>query len=276
MNMDQLKALRAEVLRAQGLASRKVSRLERVKGVAIAGTRLDPRREGARVQSYTAKQLQTYLGELNTFRSRKVQYSAGARGGVVSAAKWQEYKRLERRFNKKAERANRLVRDLKIVTHGMTVAERDALLRPKGPSARGVVRPTDKINRRIGGIASDKALDKLIADMRVKTGRGYESETLARQRKVSRKMANGRGNKRVRDRLSNLTADQFNALWNYTDFPDQMATKYHTNADSDSRFVAQTRNSADSEIERYLDWAESINLDDAREQRRADETRKKK
>lgn len=257
MNRELLAALRAEVKAAHKAANRKVSRLRTQKGVELGGTRNDPRRNLAHVKGYNARQLQTYLNELNSFRSRGTQYVSGAMGRTISGSKWREYKRLERRYNEIAERSQRKVRQTFLPSHGMTVGERDNLLRPTGPTAIGNRRPMDPINRSPKGIVSDRALDKLISGLKKQTNPNYEQTVIDRQRKVARKMSRGRGNKSQRERLAKLTDKQFNLLWNYTDFPNQMSTKYHTRTDSDSQFVAKTRSDAEHDIDDYLTWAAS-------------------
>lgn len=253
---SQLDLLRAEVRRAHRNATNKVSRL-RGQGVEVGGTNVDPRRNLKNVNRYTERQLRTYLRELDSFRDRGTSFRAGARGSTISGAKWREYQALERQYNKIAERSQEAVSQIRLTTHGMTIGERDAMLRNTSPAAKGQRRPLDPIRRNVRGIESDRALDKLIGDMRKRLSPSYEKTQVNRQRRIARQMTQDTGTARFRKGINRLSNKQFNILWNYTNFANLLSQWYETRqSDEDTpEWVASTRDDAGGTISDLLAWA---------------------
>lgn len=255
--MKNLNELRNEVRHAHRLATKKVSRL-RSKGVEIGFSDLDPRRDLSRIKRYTEKQLRAYMSELETFRSRKVSYVATARGTPISGSKWREYKRLEREFNKRAERAYSRLSDTFLPSHGMTIGQRDELMRSDLPFAGGERRPFDPIERSVRWIASEKALDKLIKDMRNKVSPEYEQKTVSAQRRVSMKMSRDTGSREIRNALRGLSDDQFSVLWNYTNFPTLLSAKYESTKEKSPDWLARVADDSNDEIGEMIAWAKEL------------------
>lgn len=258
MDGSNLKQLRDQVRRAHQNATRKVSRI-RAKGVEIGGTSADPRRAIKNVGRYTEKQLRAYLRELDQFRSRSVQYlPAASPQNRISAAAWREYKKLEREYNEIANRSQKQRDDVFLPSHGMTIGDRDDLMRSMSPRAGGQRRPLDPIVREHKNIRDDKALQVLIRDMRKRVKPSYERSVVRQQKANAIVLAGESGSQRFASGVKGLTQKQFNILWNYTDFATMLSHYYETRNAESTEWIAKTRKDMGSSIDELLSWAKTI------------------
>lgn len=224
MNKDELNALRAEVRRRHKAATSKVSRL-RSRGVELGGTNIDVRRDLSKVKRYNATQLRAYAATLDRFVSRQTAYVPGDKGVPLPAAKWREYKRLERMNNRRTNTEYEKVADTFLPTPSIRIRDRRTMLSQSALGQSANV-PFQEMNRKSTGITNEKALDKIIEQMRDKTRRGYLPEQLAKSREQFMKMLGEIGEQRYLKAASELSDAQFDILWNYTSFATQISSDY--------------------------------------------------
>lgn len=227
MASDDLKRLRDEVKRRQRAASAKVSRL-RAKNVEISGSQFDVRRDPSKITRYNRPQLESYLSQLNTFTSRSNQFVAGSGGAPIRASKWREFQAEQRKFNAKVQRAYEPIKDLGNPAAGMSIVQYDETIRPNRVAAAGRAshRPMSPRDVQVHRVPDEKALDILTRDMRRRNRREYMPEELSKQRKQLKQMLNTIGVPEYLDLAGKLTDDQFDVIFNYMQFAEDVSLRY--------------------------------------------------
>lgn len=251
----ELERLRAEVRKAQRAATNKVSRLK-VQGIDIWRTAADPRRDPRKAKRYNRKQLQAYLNELNTFRSRETRFER-PRANVGADAQWKVYKRLEHRYNVIARREAAKVDQVTLPGQDATLGARMRELRSQVLRTSGERVRFEGIRRRREDLHSDSAIPKLIVDMQRRVNPRYQEVQLANQRANARKLLDQsdgvtRGEKTM---MGRLTPYQFNLLWNYTEFPTLISSRYRSQSAGTAVEEALTSEDSSSDIRELLTWA---------------------
>jgi len=221
---DELDALRAEVKRRHKAATAKVSRL-RTRGVELGGTGYDVRRDLTKVKRYNATQLRAYANRLESFVSRANAYVPGDSGVPLPAAKWREYKSLEKKYNQIGNREFDKVANTFLPQPGVRVKDRRKML-AQTALGEAVNQPYQEINRRSRNITGESALDQLTEQMRKKTSREYLPEEIAKSREQFMDMLKKIGNTEYSEAAENLSDDQFDILWNYTSFANEVSSDY--------------------------------------------------
>lgn len=226
----EIDSLREQVLVAHKLAARKVQRNES-KGVKLAGSKYDPRRDTSKLQRYNKPQLESYLSQLNTFRDRSTQFVPDMRGNPVSGAEWREYKQLEGKLN--AQRARRFKQFKDIVsytTNGkpVTLAQELAVRTPDHPTSGNPAtkNPNIKTKRTPRGITSKRSLDRMKKEVAGRLGKSGVDKELKDARKQFRQMMKPIGDKKFTKDVLELNDKQFTALWFYKGFADALALGY--------------------------------------------------
>lgn len=221
---EELEALRAQVRARHNAATKKVSRL-RQRGVELGGTNYDVRRDPNNIKRMNSTQLRAHLGRLNSFIDRKNAFVPGDSGVPLPAAKWREYKALERQYNRIGNREYAKVGDTFLPQPGVKVRDRRSIL---AQSALGTAAnaPYQEINRNSRGITGTDALDKITEQMRGKTSRDYLPAEIAKSREQFMDMLKEMGNAEYIDTAKKLTDDQFDTLWNYTSFATEISSDY--------------------------------------------------
>jgi hypothetical protein len=266
---DELKALRAFVKKRRNAVTAKENRIKRNTGVDIRNTAQDPRRPLTVVDKYNKSQLTKYLSDLESFMSRSVGYVGGSGNTPLPKLDWLRYKKLENKYNKIGMEHFNAIADIFIPQAGMTISQRDKTLVPDSISAQGAIvnRPYSPIDRKPNNIPSQKALDKLIADMNKKVSGKFLPEKLQEGRGQLNTMLNSIGNPELISEANLLTDSQFDILWNYTNFASNVSGIYFLmmkNATDDSGEEMEKGNWWDSVVEDYSDdirelfsWARS-------------------
>lgn len=221
---EELEELRNEVRARHRAATNKVSRLRR-RGVELAGTNYDVRRDLSKIKTYNAAQLKAYRDRLNSFTARTNGFVPGDSGVPLPSAKWREYKRLEQQYNRIGNREYAKVGETFLPQPGVKVRDRRSML---AQSALGgaVQSPYQEINRNNRGITSEAALDKITEQMRTKTSRDYLPGEIAKAREQFTEMLKTIGNSEYINAAKNLSDDQFDTLWNYTSFATEVSSDY--------------------------------------------------
>ena len=127
----RLASLRAEALRSEGLASRKIKRMASHKwGYDVTGTELDPRAGAERIGRMTEKQLTGHLESLKRFRSPNVGWYSDFNGDPISRTAYRNYKLATERSNKKMREYNDATSDVEMPWNGFTAGDARGKLRP--------------------------------------------------------------------------------------------------------------------------------------------------
>lgn len=234
---SELEELRSMVRNRHRAATQKVSRLNRSKGVKIAGTKDDVRRNPANIKGYNKKQLESYLGQLNTFVSRGTTFAPDYKGRALPGDKWKTYTSLERQFNNKRVETFDKIKHLFLPSSNMTIRERMAATTPDHPTAGNpsTRNPDIKLNRTSKGVRTEKGLNRLIKDMENRVSKQFEQRELRSAKKQLRQIMEIVGDKQLMKDIKALDDDQFRTLWFYTNFVTAMSSLYETIGDTDER-----------------------------------------
>lgn len=241
-----IKELRALVRQRHNAATSKVSRL-RQKGVEVGGTELDPRRAPADISKMRRRDLETHLRRLNGFVSRQTSFAAGSEGVLLPGAKVQQLKNIIKRYENLGRKRDAPLSNIQHPGAGAdtnyTLANRQAMMTPNVIRAGGTAnnRPFAPANLKISNIESVDALNKMIQHYQKKVDRSYLPDYLKGQRQQAYKMMNdiGVGDQIKRPQqtdeerkldtrvyLDELTDDQFDTLFNDTEFAGDLGMRY--------------------------------------------------
>jgi len=259
MGLDDL---RKQVIERQRAANRKVNRL-RNKGVQIVGTGHDVRRDIGNVGKYNARQLQAYLGQLNSFIDRSNSFVPGSQGTPIRRSVWNEYKRAERAYNRKAEEHYSGVQGTFVPQAGMTIVQFDTSVRPNTVRARGGVnRPLEPQRFDSFEIANEKRLADLTKRLQSKSRQEYLPAQIRKQRRTLNKAVQDFGDPELNALAKSLTDEQFDILFNYTDAPRDMFEGYHflkllATGKADKAQASIHEDSA-YETRQWLEWASKL------------------
>ena len=262
--MSELQDLRGEVARLRKAATRKVSRVKKTSGAELSGSAFDPRRAPHREAKYTKSQLATYKRELQGFLARSNQFVGLAEGQAVPRGKWERYKSLESQHNARVNEGYQKVANIELPS-GEPIASRMARSTPDHRHMRSaqVNALYDPIQREPQQVNSLKGLDKLIAQYMDRVGnKNWRQEKVATGRRVFDAMADRIGNEELADKMAELTDEQFDVLWNYTDFPREMSLDYqHMKLLHEKRDVPYMRQASENAAAGYADrikWAKGL------------------
>lgn len=255
--------LRAEVLKRHKAANNKVNRLKR-QGVELSGTVYDVRRDPANVRRYNARQLQSYLGQLNDFMRRGNQFVAGNEGVPIRRGVWERYKRTEREYMDFVNQHYAAVKDTFVPRLGFTVEEFDRKVRPKRDRGKGgIPRPLEMFPEiSAAGVVSEDRLEAIRQSLNKKLRPGFVPDLAKRQKFQILQSVAAFGDPEI-DRLANdLTLDQVDTLFNYTDAPRDLFAAYRmaqlmaaNQADEvDARILEDDR----AEVLDWLKWAKTL------------------
>jgi len=264
---EELNQLRAEARRRHRAATRKVSRLKTERGVNLSGSKNDPRRDLGRIKTYNARQLRAYINDLNKFTSRSNQFVADAHGRPVPGSLWQQYKNLERQYNQRVESAFRRVADMPYPGGDWTIGERLASLQPRhpqvlSPAVNSLYNPP---RRRPSNVVSERALRRLIGDMKERLKPGYFDKLIKNARDEYSQMSALLHQPDLDKAVANLTDEQFQVLWNYTSFATAESMKYEIAkdllADKQKPWQTEYREQAIENAWELVQWASTLDLD---------------
>jgi hypothetical protein len=110
-----------EVLRKQRNADKKVSRLERQKGIRIRNTDENPHMSPAELRGMTTNELRAHERRLDRFTDRSNQYLPGANNTPLRRSEWEKYKALEQKNNTRARSIEQALGDVKLPGSDTTV-----------------------------------------------------------------------------------------------------------------------------------------------------------
>lgn len=226
--MSDIQRLRDEARKAHRAAGNKASRLRTVKGVEVSGTKYDVRRDPAKIKRYNKAQLESYIADLKGFTNRRNNYVAGSAGTPIPATLWNQYQQAERRFNSTGAEKFSKVADIFLPGLGRTIGERTADLNPKARRADGEIanRPYSELHKKPSSIPSVEALLKSMKYMDKKNAPDYNTVKLRVLRENALKMIEPIGDKEMTHRIKSMSDNDFDFLWNYTQFAKEALPKY--------------------------------------------------
>lgn len=229
--MANINDKRAEVIRRQRDVGKKISRLKSNWGVNLDDTGLDPRKSRDVIARLNSRQLEAQLTRLNQFQSRQTQFVGDSQGRPIAKTKFREYQKLVDKYNANVRKRYSKYDDIFLKSAGQTVKERRAMTKPVHRAASNPASnsPVEIAERRPQNIASPKALDKLIRDMKRKTEPNYHAKRIRKARKELRDMARGANAPEIHDMVKGLTDEQFDFLWNETNFANALSLVYELN-----------------------------------------------
>lgn len=213
----EIARMRAHAIARHKAATKKISRNKTAGGANIAGSQFDPRRDLSKVKNYNAKQLATYVSQLDSFVSRKTQFvpDSGYRPMPVSA--WNRLKDAEKALNKINTANFNKVKNTKLPS-GWTVEQKLSQTDPIHPHMHNPASNSAhrEIDRRSRSIKSLQALEKLEMDLR-KRATPKHQKFLEQQARLSvKKMLEIMGDDEMQNRISKLSSGKFNFMWNYS------------------------------------------------------------
>lgn len=255
-----VQAKRQQVLKKHSNAMRKMRRLEKQNGAVVAGTKFDPTRDPSKLKSYTRKQLESYEAGLDNFLSRKTQYVGDAHGRPMVKQLWDRYVRLKKAGTAEANAELEANKNIFLPFAGQTIGDRVKAMSPDRPHMHNpaVHNKRAAVDLKSSRIASQDALETLLADAQEKAKPGHKDRILESWRANFAKIAVDAPPDIVA-RTNALTDHQFNILWAFTDFVDELSTRYETigegKTDAGALKIIKTSENLLGEM---LDWAEKL------------------
>lgn len=254
---SEIERLRAEVISKHAAASAKISR-NRAKGIELAGSQFDVRREIAKVRRYNMKQLDSYLRELVNFTGRSTQFVAGSKGKPIPRNRFDVLKGLEDRVNKLVEHHENKIANIFLPSSGMTIREREERFgtsRRKSGQGEVVNRPFQKFNREAFRINGAQAAEALIKDMQKRLSPKYLNSRNRANAKGLTRMLIDIGDDSAIEKLHALSPNQLDILLNHTKFASALAQTYGFNQmDVDGKYANTVESNMDN-VHDMLNWA---------------------
>ena len=264
--MATLQELRKLVRARHRAATKKISRMNRVVGVEVSGSKDDPRRNLKFVDKYTRAQLNKYLKQLDTFVDRKTQFVPDARRRPIPIAKWKEYKKVEADYNKKVKAQFDKVKHIKLPNQ-MTIEARNAMTNVAVPQ---MLNPSTNIKRSINrkslSVSGERQLDILMMELKRRMTPQQRAKEAKRNRKIVIDMLHFMDDEESANRIAKLSTEQFEMLFDYSaDFMNALSLFYEnskklagTPTKAQIKVAAQQNADLKVELDELISWAEQI------------------
>lgn len=258
--MDEIKRLRAELAKRQAAATAKIARMKRTKGVQLAGTEYDPRRDPK--QFKRSRDIKRQLDRLNSFIDRRTQFVPLAGGAPAPIAKWKAFHEADMSVVNLTRQDMKALGKMQVPHTGQTIEDLEATI-PNKAAGDSRNRLYDRTPVKSTHVRSVEMLDKW-TDQRLKQAKPeYRQSRIDSQRDSMNKMLTEIGDTATKARVAEWTDDQFYVFWNYGHNADNMDLWYRqAKAMSGSREKddVQARLVADvtAEFEDTFQWVESL------------------
>lgn len=234
--MREVDRLRAEAKRLRRNATAKVGRIRRNYGVDLSGSNNDPRRDNSTIDRMDSRQLKTLIRNTSKFLDRNTGFVAGAKGVVIPINVWRDYKRVETRFNAKADAHRAQFADMVIPGSTMTVQERDEDIRnrrsKRGMSSDASNRPLERVDRQSTNMRSERAVRKLTRDLERRMNPTFYKKAMSAARKQANTMASGVGSPELKKFVGGLSDEEFDFLWFYGKLAHDLSARYDSDQDA--------------------------------------------
>lgn len=262
--------LAAIIKKREQAVQRKVRRLEN-KGVRVGGTQHDPRRSPGTTGNMNAREMSSYIKNLESFTDRRVQFVPGVSGKPIPAQKWRQYKYWENRGNQFSLDYRKKIENVQLPDfkgEGVTLGQYREQKRGNLPSrlVPSVNDPFDVRGRISQGVPDEKSLDKLIASERKRSSPKHFEKWFNYSTVAAEKMLSKLGQTELLDKLKRLSPEQFHAFWEAggNDVAANYVVAQNAFEDGDTPAWWQERSNQDDfeELHRLSDWASAIDLTD--------------
>lgn len=228
MDQPSLNELRDRARKLHRAATAKVSRNER-KGVRLKGSKYDPRSNPRNIGKLNRKQLTAQIDRLSQFTSRSTQFGMDARKRPLPVSELSVLERKIQRANRRAERVFDKVGHILLPSGKETVRDRLEKMeggKHKKAGNRSANVPYAPLKVKDRNIASEKGLQKLLANMDKRLGGDYIANEVKRDRRSASRILGQLGQKKMRAEVNKLTDAQFYTLWNMTSFANDITLPY--------------------------------------------------
>lgn len=254
----------ARVKRLHMNATKKVSRVRRTSGVELGNTDYDVRVPAQRIASMNMRELSAYEKSLRSFNSRDTGFLKGANNTVIDRKAWGEFKRVEAMVNAAGAKWDAGIKDVFIPEAGMTVAQRQATIKPDRVKAMGEATPrlyvhSDSKPENVNGM---KAVQFLTKKMKERLRPGYAKKEIKKGRNAFTQMFVAMGADNLIEELHTLSDHQFAILTKETGFADATGLRYAlismTNVDTKPGYHETVVEDQTGIIHDYLAWAKTL------------------
>ena len=255
-------ALRREVSRLRSLVTKKVYRVKKTSGAHVGGTHFDPRPR-IPVTRMTDKQLSAYQSKFSDFLKRDAahQFVPGYSGSVLTRATFHAYKAAEQKAN--ATKGGILRQYDNIVMPGQynqtTVANFTAQRRASFPHMTddATYRPSE-MHRDSKKIDGESAARKLTEQQNAQATQEWYTKKIAQGRENYATMVDMMGRPDLKDKVNELSDEQFGLLLFGSPFMEQTSLKYLASQKEFRRKgVDDAIDQAFTEHDMWIEWAGS-------------------
>lgn len=216
------------------------------KGVKVIGSQYDPRSK-ALPKNMTGKQLQSYLGKLDSFMSRSRQYEGDASGNPIPAAVMREYRQQEKKYNAHIKRELNKIANIQLPHMDMTLGSRmDKVVgKSRFNNMTNGMNRLSELNRNSNAFFSAESVGKAIANMRRKLSKDYKSRTAEANRNSWEALIEYSSRPDLLKLTRQLTDDEFQMLADYSPMFSEAAAnysqwlRYQSDAQNASQFQGQ-------------------------------------
>lgn len=258
--------MRAEAKKAHKAANNKVSRLRTTKGVELAGTKYDVRRDVTKIKSYNRKQLEVYVSDLKGFTHRANAYVAGDSGTPLPKTLWNQRQEAVSRYNSKGEANLAAIADLQLPGVNQTIAGRKASLSDKIKRADGEIANAgfSPDTKKSTAFTSAEGLKLSIKSLEKRSSDKWTDKQYRLARKQSRGMLDKIGDTALSNKVKRLSRDQFDTLWNHSQFISELLPDYlkalvdSKQMKSDDLIEAMTADGKRDSVIELIDWAKKL------------------
>lgn len=263
MTPEEINELRKRIRDLERRTARKISR-NRKKGVELNNSEFDPRRKEAPVHRYNSHQLRAYAGNLERFLSRRAQFVGGAKGTPIRREKWRQFEGLQNRYNAIGDTAFNQVRNVKL-PNGMTVGERMASTQSEFPRTANpaVNSPFNKMQFHSSGVTGERALAKLVKQVRDKMNPKKVAKEVAQGREQLAQMLKIVGRNDIQEKVQKLNDKQFHLLWHYSNLAGSVSIVYEIEmarlaGKDEKRWYDSVADDSFNEVDELVDWAGKV------------------
>lgn len=255
--------LRAEVKRLKKAVTRKVSRIKTQQGIYMSGTSHDPRKAPRSESSMAEHQLREYRHSLSTFLDRSNQFVPDSQRRPMPRSEWREYKSLEAKWNQRVQSHLENINSVRLPS-GMTIAERDAMMRPNHPQmSNPTVNGPREIDRDPTNVAGSASLRRLKSQMLERLSEDYFEKLNESGKETFGKMVDVIGDDDLSSKVNALSDEQFEILWNWTPFATAMSFQYELamkelSPRDKETWAGTVQHHAVKEATDYVEWAQGL------------------
>jgi hypothetical protein len=219
---------RAQVIRLQRNAGKKISRNKSANGTIIAGSEFDPRKALDDISKMRGRDLDAQIRRLTRFNSRDTQFVAGHGGVPLPRTDWRAYEAAQNGLNAKKKREHDSVKDIALPHGDETIGQRTAKMTPDHAGAGNpAVNPFRPLTRQPSNITGTAKLKELTKKLRKQQGSKWDAEEYKATQAIYKAMVARIGAPELADAIGALSPKKFMLMWHYTKFAEDLSRWYH-------------------------------------------------